>query len=71
MQKQPCIRRMRINIQMVNARRVESRRASDQSVYFISLAEQQFCKVGTVLAGDTSDKSALGCNGSVLLVNAI
>ena len=56
---------------MVNARRVESRRASDQSVYFISLAEQQFCKVGTVLAGDTSDKSALGCNGSVLLVNAI
>src|SRR5690606_1566933 len=48
-----------ILIEMVDARGVEARRASDQAVHLVALGEQKLSQVGAVLPGDSGDQCAL------------
>ena len=50
---------MRVLVEVVDPRRVERRRAADQAVHLVALAEQQLGQVGAVLAGDPGDQCAL------------
>jgi hypothetical protein len=41
-----------INVEMIDPGRVEGGRSTDQTVDFVSLAQQEFGEIRTVLAGD-------------------
>lgn len=44
--------RARIGVQMLDPRRVERTRPTNDAVYAVSFAEQQLRQVGSILAGD-------------------
>ena len=50
---------MRIDIDMVDAMRIERAGPADQAMNFIPFREQKFGEVGAVLPGDTGDNGAL------------
>jgi hypothetical protein len=47
---------MKVPVEMVNAVRVEGGCPADQAVYGISLFEQEFRQVGSILTGDAGDE---------------
>ena len=51
---------MWILVQMVYAIRVERRRAALDAVDDVAFAEQKFCQIGAILAGDSCDKGNFG-----------
>ena len=58
-QEESRIRIMRIQIEVIDARGVEGRRAPDQAVDDVALVEQLLGQIGAVLAGDTRDERDL------------
>ena len=59
MQEESRIRIMWIQIEVIDARGVEGRRAPDQAVDDVALVEQLLGQIGAVLAGDTRDERDL------------
>lgn len=50
-----AVRDMRILVKMVNSLRIKQRTSALDSMHFITLLQQQFCQICTVLAGDARD----------------
>ena len=57
---------MRVLVDPVEPLGVEARRAADDPVHLVALAEQQLGEVGAVLACDAGDQRALGRHGASL-----
>lgn len=47
--------RMRISVQMFDARCIEGARTSNDTVHIVAFAEQQFGQIGAILTGDAGD----------------
>ena len=56
MQEEARVAQVRIRVQVVNAPRVEGRRAPDKAVHGVSLCEQQLGEVRSVLSRDARDE---------------
>jgi hypothetical protein len=56
MEKQSNIRQMRVLIEVVDAATVKTAGASDDPVDLVALVEQEFGRVGAVLACDAGDE---------------
>ena len=54
---------VRVLVEMVNALRIETRRATDNAVHFIPLVQEKFSQVATVLSGDARNECLL-CHDS-------
>jgi hypothetical protein len=59
MQEKPYATDMRVGIDMIYSAGIEGAGAADQSVNFIPFGQEQFSKIGTVLSGNTRNKSSL------------
>src|SRR6266542_6677068 len=59
MEKEPALARMRIVVNRVEPARIECARAADDPVNLITLGQQQFRQIGTVLPRNAGDK----CSG--------
>jgi hypothetical protein len=51
---------MNISVKVINPRRVEKGRPAFQAMHNIALSQQEFGKVGTILAGDACYESGAG-----------
>jgi hypothetical protein len=51
---------VRVDIQVIDARRIEGGGAPDETMYLIALRQEKLSEVGTVLSGDAGDEGALG-----------
>jgi hypothetical protein len=58
-QEEAGARLVRIDVEVVDARRVERGGTADQAMHLVTLGQQQFGQVGTVLPGDTGDQRLL------------
>lgn len=56
MKEESCVGETGVAVEMVDALPVEGARTTDDAVDFVSLVEEEFGKVGTVLAGDACDE---------------
>src|SRR5207253_7652952 len=56
---QPAILFVRVLIDLIDARGVERRRASDDAVNFVAFLEEKLGEIGAVLARDAGDQRAL------------
>jgi hypothetical protein len=56
MEDQPAVRRLRVLVQMIDTLGIEQRTAPLDAVDFVSLVEQVFAQVRTVLAGDAGNQ---------------
>ncbi len=59
---------VRVLVQVVDAGRVERRRAADEAVDLVALGEQQLRQVRAVLPGDAGDESLLGHGSPQILM---
>jgi hypothetical protein len=57
--KELCHWLMGVNVDMVDSGGTEGARSPDEAVDLIPLSQQQFCQIGAVLAGDSSDEGFL------------
>ena len=59
MQLEPHVLLVRILVQMIDAIGIEGRGAALDAMHRVALRQQQFGKVGAILAGDARDQSRL------------
>src|ERR1019366_10161256 len=57
MQEHPALGRMRVSVDGIQPPRVESARPPNQAVHLVTLRQEQFRQVGTILPGDAGDQS--------------
>ena len=62
-----CALVMRVDVKMVDAGRIEGRRAPLDAMHYVALTEEQFRQVRAVLARHTGNQSDLGLQWSELL----
>jgi hypothetical protein len=57
MQEEFLLVDLRVGQQVVNSRRVSARRPSDNAVDFVTLGEEEFREITSVLTGDSRNQS--------------
>ena len=60
MQKEAFVENILVAIQMVDSKRVERTGPADNAVNDISFANEELCKIASILAGDSGDKGDFG-----------
>jgi hypothetical protein len=60
MEKELGILVMYVSVEVINPRRVEKGCSALQAMHNVALAQQEFGKVGTILAGDACYESSAG-----------
>lgn len=53
---------MRVEIEMIDAVRIEKRRPALDAVDFVSLLQKKFGQIGAILAGDAGNKCSFLCH---------
>ena len=67
MKEEPLTRNVGIAVDMINPLGVESAGSPDQAMDFVSLGEQKFSKIGSILAGDTGNQCAFQLGTSMFI----